>query len=422
MFFSNLRIRRRSAWLEPPFQLSVAVVVCVLLPFAAHTSTLALGWHEPEARNTALAAFIALLIGFWLHRSVSALPGARESSGILPGYLLSFGAVLTVILLFRIDYSRAILVSCFGLTVVWFYMIYLITQRRATLHLGIVNGGRVEQFENLSAVACSRLTIDEWPLSVDAVTADFGFAHSAAWETRLADYVLAGVPVYHSKDLFESLTGLSDLEHLSENNLGTLGPLAAFQKGKQVIDILLAVPALVAVSPILLLAALAIKIDTPGPVLFRQRRIGYRGKEFVVFKFRTMLSDQGAGARDSFITQDGDIRITPVGRVLRRTRIDELPQIINILRREMSWIGPRPEARALSAWYEAEIPFYRYRHVVVPGITGWAQVSQGHVAELDDVRTKLKYDFYYIRNFSVWLDLLIIAKTIKTMLTGFGSR
>jgi lipopolysaccharide/colanic/teichoic acid biosynthesis glycosyltransferase len=122
------------------------------------------------------------------------------------------------------------------------------------------------------------------------------------------------------------------------------------------------------------------------------------------------------------ITREGDARITRLGRFLRRSRIDELPQIINILMGHMSWIGPRPEAAALSQWYEGEIPFYRYRHVVVPGITGWAQVSQGHVAELDDVKTKLQYDFYYIRNFSVWLDLLIIAKTIKTMLNGFGSK
>jgi lipopolysaccharide/colanic/teichoic acid biosynthesis glycosyltransferase len=131
---------------------------------------------------------------------------------------------------------------------------------------------------------------------------------------------------------------------------------------------------------------------------------------------------EGEAGRDRFITRENDVRITRIGRWLRRARIDELPQIINILKGEMSWIGPRPEASKLSAWYESEIPFYRYRHVVVPGITGWAQVSQGHVAEIHDVRTKLQYDFYYIRNFSLWLDLLIIAKTIKTMLTGFGSK
>ena len=107
---------------------------------------------------------------------------------------------------------------------------------------------------------------------------------------------------------------------------------------------------------------------------------------------------------------------------LRRSRIDELPQIINILRGEISWIGPRPEALPLSRWYQSEIPFYRYRHIVRPGITGWAQVSQGHVLEIEDVMKKLSYDFFYISNFSPWIDLLIVVRTIKTMLTGFGSR
>ncbi|TIP99650.1 MAG: sugar transferase, partial [Mesorhizobium sp.] len=117
-----------------------------------------------------------------------------------------------------------------------------------------------------------------------------------------------------------------------------------------------------------------------------------------------------------------DTRITRLGQFLRKSRIDELPQAINILRGEMSWIGPRPEALVLSKWYEAELPFYRYRHIVRPGITGWAQVNQGHVAAVDDVLEKLHYDFYYIKNFSPWLDVLIVFRTIRTMLTGFGAR
>ena len=122
------------------------------------------------------------------------------------------------------------------------------------------------------------------------------------------------------------------------------------------------------------------------------------------------------------MTADNDERITKVGAFLRRTRIDELPQIFNILKWQMSWIGPRPEAQVLSVWYTSELPFYRYRHVVKPGISGWAQVNQGHVADVEEVHRKLQYDFYYIKYFSPWLDLLIVMKTIKTMLTGFGSR
>lgn len=126
--------------------------------------------------------------------------------------------------------------------------------------------------------------------------------------------------------------------------------------------------------------------------------------------------------RDAAMTKDGDNRITSIGRFLRQSRIDELPQLINVLKGEMSWIGPRPEAIVLSRWYEQEIPFYRYRHIVRPGITGWAQVSQGHVVNVNEVKSKLHYDFYYIKNYSLWIDILIVVRTIRTMLTGFGAK
>jgi lipopolysaccharide/colanic/teichoic acid biosynthesis glycosyltransferase len=126
--------------------------------------------------------------------------------------------------------------------------------------------------------------------------------------------------------------------------------------------------------------------------------------------------------RDGAMTIDGDPRITRAGAFLRRTRLDELPQILNVLKGEMSWIGPRPEAEVLSSWYRGEVPFYSYRHVVKPGISGWAAVSQGHVSEVDDIRLKLQYDFYYIKYFSLWLDVLIVFRTIKTIVTGFGHR
>ena len=126
--------------------------------------------------------------------------------------------------------------------------------------------------------------------------------------------------------------------------------------------------------------------------------------------------------REAAKTDADDDRITRVGRFLRRVRLDELPQIFNVLKWEMSWIGPRPEAAILSRWYTKEIPYYRYRHVVKPGISGWAQVNQGHVAEVDEVHRKLQYDFYYIKYYSPWLDVLIVFRTVKTVLSGFGAR
>ena len=176
---------------------------------------------------------------------------------------------------------------------------------------------------------------------------------------------------------------------------------------------------------IVALVAIAIQIEGPGAVFFSQQRIGHAGKRFKVIKFRTMhpvTKSWLVDARTAAITSCDDNRITRVGAFLRRTRIDELPQLWNVIRGEMSWIGPRPEAEILSAWYTGEIPFYRYRHVVKPGISGWAQVNQGHVAQVDEVHRKLQFDFYYIKYFSPWLDVLIVFRTVKTIFNGFGAR
>jgi lipopolysaccharide/colanic/teichoic acid biosynthesis glycosyltransferase len=256
----------------------------------------------------------------------------------------------------------------------------------------------------------------------DAIVADLRFDIPDEWERFLADRALAGTLVMHVKQMEESLTGRVAIEHLSENNLGSLIPGIVYGKIKRVWDLGLSIALLPVLVPILLFTALLIKLDSKGPIFFRQERMGYRGHSFSMFKFRSMHIHEAVDARLAAITRDDDHRVTRIGRYLRRYRIDELPQVINIIKGEMSWIGPRPEAVALSHWYEAELPFYRYRHIVRPGITGWAQVKQGHVAEVGDVLWKLQYDFYYIKNFSFWLDLLIIAKTVQTILSGFGAR
>ena len=246
----------------------------------------------------------------------------------------------------------------------------------------------------------------------------------------MAAFALEGVPVYDLKHLRESITGKVQIKHLSENSLGTLSPLYAWMTVKHVTDWVLALVAIVLLCPLLAVLALLIRLTSPGPAIFRQTRVGYRGKPFEVFKLRTMtttprsdtMRPESSDRLEAAVTKDNDVRITPVGRFLRQTRLDELPQLLNVLKGEMSWIGPRPEALVLSQWYEREIPFYPYRHIVRPGITGWAQVHQGHVANVEDVTEKLHFDFYYIKHYSFWIDLIVVGRTIKTMLTGFGAR
>lgn len=157
--------------------------------------------------------------------------------------------------------------------------------------------------------------------------------------------------------------------------------------------------------PVAAVIALAIRLDSKGPALFRQKRVGQSGKPITVYKFRTMSDIGFAEERNAAMIGEDDERVTRIGHFLRSSRLDELPQILNILMGEMSWIASRPEAAILCKWYTSEISFYRYRHVVKPGISGWAQVNQGHVADVDEVHRKLQYDFYYIKYFSHWLDV-----------------
>ncbi|HEY8932947.1 MAG TPA: exopolysaccharide biosynthesis polyprenyl glycosylphosphotransferase [Rariglobus sp.] len=189
-----------------------------------------------------------------------------------------------------------------------------------------------------------------------------------------------------------------------------------FERLKRISDILLSGFALTAGAPLFLAIALAVWIDDRGPVLFRQTRIGKNRVPFRLFKFRTMRPNDG---KDAY-TKVGDLRITRIGKFLRASRLDELPQMLNVLLGDMSLIGPRAEWDKLVDRYEAEIPCYHFRHLVKPGITGWAQVNYPYGANLDDTLRKLEYDLYYIRHFSFLIDAAIVLKTIHIMLFGKG--
>ncbi len=173
--------------------------------------------------------------------------------------------------------------------------------------------------------------------------------------------------------------------------------------------------------PIFLLVAIAIKLDSRGPVFFRQERVGEQGRTFVLLKFRTMVEGAEALTGPVWATRE-DPRITRVGRWLRKTRLDEFPQTLNVLKGEMSFIGPRPERPHFVAQLEEKIPYYAQRHTIKPGITGWAQVRYRYGATIEDAEEKLQYDLYYVKNMSMFLDTLILLSSIQVMLFGKGAR
>lgn len=170
--------------------------------------------------------------------------------------------------------------------------------------------------------------------------------------------------------------------------------------------------------PLILLIALAVRLDSPGPVFFLQERVGYRGRRFMMVKLRSMR----AGGSGSFLTGLHDQRITRLGRFLRQYHLDELPQLWNVLKGEMSLIGPRPEAAMLAESFEQNIPLYPYRRIVPCGMTGWGQVNMGYAADIESTRLKLCYDLDYVTNISLRLDLKILYQTLFTVLTRYGSR
>ena len=413
-------IRRR-------YQLAGGLPFAVVLPFVLRpllTSTPMLAFNS---QATAVGSIIAVIGGYALYKKLDVFPGVNAGRSILPAFSICFGVVMAVFLVLRLRYSSGHFLIAYGISVLWFTAVELLLRRRRSYTLAIVPGGDAHLARHIPGVtwvdiADPSSTSRGW----NGVVADLHADLTDEWQRKIADCALKGFPVFHVQQVVEQLTGRVEIRHFSENTLGSLNPDQAYIKIKGVFDWIVAAVTLVYLAPLLLAVAVAIRIDSPGPVLFRQHRTGFRGKHFRVYKFRTMRhsSDPEADGdgRSAAMTLDDDHRITRVGRFLRRSRIDELPQILNILRGEMSWVGPRPEAIALTKWYEAEIPFYHYRHIIRPGITGWAQVNQGHVAEVEDVRDKLHYDFYYIKNFSFWLDMTIALQTIKIVLTGHGAR
>jgi len=370
----------------------------------------------------ALASLLAIISGFLVIRRLLSVPLLQSYAYVALTFVSSFALVAVGLKFLRIDFSSPqfflAMVMITGLSELFFYA----NRQWVPMKVAVVPGAAPlaklpellvdsVQITMLSSVP----TID---FDYSGVIADLTLDLDSKWERFLALAALRGIPVYHIKQFNESMSGRVVVDHLRENTLGAVVPSLIYPQFKRAIDFWTALLCLPVVATILGVCAILIKLDTSGPIFYCQRRAGFGGRPFTIFKLRTMTHNHGGGD----YTIEGDKRITRVGRFLRQYRLDELPQIINILRGDMSWIGPRPEAISLAEWYEREVPFYIYRHIVRPGMSGWAQVHQGNVAAVDAAQLKLEYDFYYIKHFSFWLDAVIVLKTLRAIVTGFGSR
>lgn len=241
---------------------------------------------------------------------------------------------------------------------------------------------------------------------------------------QLLDCKLRGMQVYDLATHFEKRLGQLRVDFV---NAGWLVFGEGFNQGawrttiKRLFDIVFSLLLIVLSAPVMLATALLIKLDSRGPVFYRQERVGRNGQGFMVTKFRSMRTDAEKDGKPRWASADDD-RVTRVGNVIRRLRIDELPQLFNVLKGEMSLVGPRPERPYFVEQLTQQIPYFAVRHSVKPGVTGWAQVRYQYGATVEDAQEKLQYDLYYVKNHSLFLDLVVLFETVGVVLTGKGAR
>ncbi|MDH4393688.1 MAG: TIGR03013 family PEP-CTERM/XrtA system glycosyltransferase [Aquabacterium sp.] len=262
-------------------------------------------------------------------------------------------------------------------------------------------------------------------LGVDEIIVALTERRSGSMPLReLLDCKLSGVRVFDVTTYFERMLGQIRIDFV---NAGWLIFGDGFNQGfyrtavKRIFDILCSSVLIILAAPIMLITAIAIKLESQGPVFYRQERVGYNGRPFLVTKFRSMRTDAEKDGKPRWATAN-DSRVTRVGNIIRLIRVDELPQLFNVLTGDMSLVGPRPERPFFVEQLTNEIPYYAVRHSIKPGVTGWAQVRYQYGSTVEDSQEKLQYDLYYVKNHSLFLDFVILIETVGVVLTGKGAR
>jgi sugar transferase (PEP-CTERM system associated) len=279
----------------------------------------------------------------------------------------------------------------------------------------VINPGVVGAIEDIPSIVRAR--------HVDRVVVSLADARGRLPMDKLLEMKIDGVAFDHLASVYEEYTGKIAIENLRPSWFifsSGFRKSRVLSTGKVALDFVLAMLGLVLTLPLMAIIAVAVKLTSPGPALYHQQRVGRQGRIFTVHKFRTMRTDAEAETGPVWASH-GDQRITPLGRWLRRTRLDELPQLWNVLKGDMSFVGPRPERPEFVTELTRQIPYYGQRHTVRPGITGWAQVRYTYGASIEDALQKLQYDLYYIKNFSIALDLFIVFETVKTVIRSRGA-
>ena len=409
-------------FIETWIDAAIGFLFCVALPIPLYATGEPFAGVLGGTEFTIISTAVGYSVVWYCGRRLDAFPRATLQGNlgyVAPVAVLTYALIAVILLLLRIDYSR---VQFFGsglLTVLWMASVAQLRSRYLVRNYAVIPRASIADMPVLAT--CRWLDFDDVQrrdVRVDAIVADLSAGLGEGRLAALADAAIAGVPVLDRRYIVETLTGRTPLGGLTPNEFGALLPSRQYLVVRRVVELGLTVLMLPILLPTLLVVALVVRLDSPGPIFFLQTRIGRRGQPFRMVKFRTMF--HGAGG-PSFTTA-ADPRITRLGAFLRKCRLDELPQLFNVLAGHMSWVGPRPEAASLEKSYVRDIEHFALRGIVRPGVTGWAQINQGYAHESDEMRSKLEYDLYYLKHCSLWLDLVIVLRTFAVVFRGTGAR
>lgn len=400
----------------------LAALTAVLLPFTydivLRASVPADNYGLPHQIHIALNV-VATLVSLVAVLNATGDFQHRLKAGLVSA-LINFGVLLLLITSLRLYYSRPLLIAAFFASIAIVSIFNMLIERYRRRRVGIVPGSvaddMIEQIDR-DAVMIASPAEPCW--AYDVVLIDWARVGDAKWLKFATRAILSGSEVHHIAAYIEERQGRVLPEHFEIDHAVFPRDSLYMLFYKRMLDITLVVLAAPIALLILGVASALIVITMGRPIFYTQKRVGGDGRPFTMYKLRSMTQSTGTAKS---ATKKGDVRITPLGRILRRFRIDEIPQFYNIAIGDMSLVGPRPEQPELARTYTSSLPQFGDRTALRPGITGWAQVRGGYAADEAETKSKLAYDLYYLKHASLMLDLSILLQTFKTLLTGNSAR
>ncbi len=402
------------------FFIFCSFVVIIFLPFLCVFQSINLFSYR-HAIPMMILVGLAYLLTVLIVGKLSTYPKVSSFGLCFSTLLFSYMAIILVISATRVYYSRSYLLISFLFSLLSLLTLEYLEHKHKRLRFVLLSDLGGNEAEDLARLNIELLrAIKPSEDHYDGIVVKDIKSLSPDIARFIVAESLRGTPVYTFAELYAAFLGRAPLNYIDPDLLGRKASSSIYKDVKRVVELSIATVSFVPATVIGLITAISIILDSKGPVFFIQERVGQNGKPFKLIKFRTMHNNSESNGPQ--FAEENDSRVTRVGKFLRKTRLDELPQLINVIRGDMSFVGPRPEQIPFARQFEEKIPYYSLRYSLKPGLTGWAQINRGYTSGFDDTKEKLEYDLFYLRYESPWLDLLILFKTLKIVMTGFGAR